>query len=126
MQRRKYGNKKIEVNGIKFDSKLEHDCYNYLKLVKADFDFQHKIILQEGFRHNGKAIRAITMIVDFVVRVGDMTYYVDTKGYATESSKIKYKMLKYRLKDEENSDVIWLETKGKIKEFINSKIIDKL
>jgi hypothetical protein len=58
------------------------------------------------------------MIVDFVLRINGMTYYVDTKGFATETSKLKYKMLKYSLKDEENTDVIWLHSQKEVNEFL--------
>lgn len=122
MQRRKYGNKKVVVNGVKFDSKLEYYLYGYLKLINADFDFQHRITLVEAFRFNGKTIRAVTMLVDFVIRKDGKTYYVDTKGFATEVAKIKYKMLKNKLKDEENVDVVWLSDKKQVNQFINNLI----
>jgi protein associated with RNAse G/E len=122
MQRRKYGNKKIVVNGVKFDSKLEYYCHGYLELVGIDFDFQYKIVLVDKFRFNDKGIRAITMIVDFVVRKDGKTIYVDTKGFPTETSKIKYKLLKDKLKDEENVDVVWLKNKKEVNSFINSLI----
>lgn len=120
MQRRKYGNKKTIVNGVKFDSKLEHYCYDYLKLVGADFDFQHKITLVEKFRFNDKGVRATTLTVDFVVRKNENTYYVDTKGFPTEVSKLKYKLLRNKIKDEKGVDVIWLKNKKEINAFINS------
>ena len=116
----KYGNKKIELDGVKFDSKLELFCYQQFKSLGLEFDFQRTILLQEGFRFRGKAIRPITMIVDFVLRINGMTYYVDTKGFATETSKLKYKMLKYSLKDEENTDVVWLHSQKEVSVFINS------
>jgi hypothetical protein len=116
---RKYGNKKIEAYGIKFDSKLEFYCYNVFKDLGFDFDFQRTMLLQEGFRYVGKAIRPITMIVDFVLRINGTSYYVDTKGFATETSKLKYKMLKYQLKDDSSTDVIWLHSQKEIKEFVN-------
>lgn len=122
MQRRKYGNKKIVVDGVKFDSKLEHYCYGYLQLTGTDFDFQHKIVLVDKFRFNDKGIRALTMIVDFVVKKGEKTIYVDTKGFPTEVSKIKYKLLRNQLKNEDNTDVIWLKNKKEVNAFINSLI----
>ena len=115
---RKYGNKKIEAYGIKFDSKLEFYCYNVFKDLGFDFDFQRTVLLQEGFRYVGKAIRPITMIVDFVLRINGLTYYVDTKGFATETSKLKYKMLKYSLKEEENTDVVWLHSQKEVNDFL--------
>lgn len=114
----KYGNKKIEVDGIKFDSRLEQFCYDKFKILGFDFDFQKTVLMQEGFRFRGKAIRPITMIVDFVLKINGMTYYIDTKGFATETSKLKYKMLKYSLKDEENTDVVWLHSQKEVNEFL--------
>jgi protein associated with RNAse G/E len=118
--RRKYGNKKTIVNGVKFDSKLEQYCHGYLQLIGADFDFQHKVILVDKFRFNDKGIRATTLTVDFVVRKDGKTIYVDTKGFATEVAKLKYKLLKHKLKDEENVDVVWLKNKKEVNGFINS------
>jgi protein associated with RNAse G/E len=122
MNRRKYGNKKIIINGIKFDSKLEHYCHGYLQLVGVDFDFQYKLTLVEKFRFNDKGIRAITMIIDFVVRHNEKTIYVDTKGFPTEVSKIKYKLLRNKLKEEKNTDVVWLKNKKEVNSFINNLI----
>jgi protein associated with RNAse G/E len=122
MQRRKYGNKKLVIDGVKFDSKLEYYCYGYLNLIGVDFDFQHKITLIDKFRFNDKGVRATTLTVDFVVRKNEKTYYVDTKGFATEVSKLKYKMLRHKLKDEENVDVVWLKNKKEVNGFINSLI----
>ena len=122
MQKRKYGNRKLVIDGVKFDSKLEHYCYGYLKLIGVDFDFQHKVILIDKFRFNNTGVRATTLTVDFVVRKGENTYYVDTKGFATEVSKLKYKMLRHKLKDEKNVDVIWLKDKKEVNTFINSLI----
>lgn len=122
MNRRKYGNKKIIINGIKFDSKLEHYCHGYLQLVGVDFDFQHKLTLVEKFKFNDKGIRAITMIIDFVVRHNEKTIYVDTKGFPTEVSKLKYKLLRNKLKEEKNTDVVWLKNKKEVNSFINNLI----
>tara|TARA_R110001592_G_scaffold85820_5_gene253467 strand:+ start:1587 stop:1961 length:375 start_codon:yes stop_codon:yes gene_type:complete len=117
--RRKYGNKKVVVDGIKFDSKLELFCYNLLKEYDIDFEFQRKVVLFEKFKFNGKTIRAITMLVDFVLSHNGNTIYLDTKGFATETSKIKYKILKHKLKDDLFVDVVWLHTQKEVREFVN-------
>lgn len=116
--RLKYGNKKKIVDGVKFDSKLELYCYKMLTLSKIEFDFQKPITLIERFKYDGKWIRETTVVVDFVIKDGDDTIYVDTKGFATEVSKIKYKMLKYQLKDEQNKRVIWLHSEKEVNEFL--------
>ena len=114
----KYGNTKIVVNGVKFDSKLEMHCYEMLTENKLQFEFQKKIILIDGFRYNKKAIRPITLTVDFVVKHNDIDYYIDIKGFATDVSKLKYKMLRYQLKDNPKTDVIWLTSKKAIYQFL--------
>ena len=114
----KYGNKKIELDGVKFDSKLELFCYQQFKSLGLEFDFQRTILLQEGFRFRGKAIRPITMIVDFVLHQDGQEIYIDTKGFATETSKLKYKMLKFYVREESNADVVWLHSQKEVKDFL--------
>lgn len=116
--RLKYGNKKKIVDGVKFDSKLELYCHKMLTLFKIKFDFQKRITLIERFKYDDKWIRETTVVVDFVIKDGDDTIYVDTKGFATEVSKIKYKILKYQLKDEQNKRVIWLHSEKEVNEFL--------
>jgi hypothetical protein len=120
IKRTKYGNKKLEVDGVKFDSKLELVCYDLLTKLNFEFEFQKKIILIDGFRYNKKAIRPITLTVDFVVKHNDIDYYIDIKGFATDVSKIKYKMLRYQLKDNPKTDVIWLHSQRAILQFLNN------
>lgn len=114
----KYGNKKIELDGVKFDSKLELFCYQQFKSLGLEFDFQRTILLQEGFRFRGKAIRPITMIVDFVLHQDGQKIYIDTKGFATETSKLKYKMLKFYVREDSTADVVWLHSQKEVKDFL--------
>jgi hypothetical protein len=114
----KYGNKKIELDGVKFDSKLELFCYQQFKSLGLEFDFQRTILLQEGFRFKGKWIRPITMIVDFVLHHDGQNIYIDTKGFATETSKLKYKMLKFYVREDSTADVVWLHSQKEVKEFL--------
>jgi hypothetical protein len=114
----KYGNKKIELDGVKFDSKLELFCYQQFKSLGLEFDFQRTILLQEGFRFRGKAIRPITMIVDFVLHQDGQEIYIDTKGFATETSKLKYKMLKFYVREDSTADVVWLHSQKEVKDFL--------
>lgn len=120
IKRTKYGNKKLEVDGVKFDSKLELVCYDLLKKYNFDFEFQKKIILIDSFKYNKKAIRPITLTVDFVVKHNDIDYYIDIKGFATDVSKIKYKMLRYQLKDNPKTDVLWIYSQRGIVQFLNN------
>jgi protein associated with RNAse G/E len=118
----KYGNKIVRVGENKFDSKLEMYCFNMMKQMGIDFKFQDKIVLVEAFRYNGQAIREIALIVDFVLERNGVTYYIDTKGFATDTSTMKYKMLKHRLKDSIYTEVVWLKNQKEVQSFIRNLI----
>lgn len=96
---RKYRNIKVEVDGIKFASKLESNIYKELKLLKkakqCDFNLQPKYELQPRFKFNGKVIRPINYIADFNIIKNGINYVVDTKGFETVEFKIKCKMMLY-------------------------------
>ena len=118
IKRPKYGNKKVVVDGVKFDSKLELYLYDKLKVNGFDFDFQVTIELVPKFRFRTEGIRAITMRVDFLLNVDNRIIYIDTKGFATSDAKIKYKMLKYKFKDNPDVEVVWLKTQKEVNAFI--------
>ena len=116
----KYGNVKVERDGVKFDSKLERTMYDMLKKFKIPFEFQVTEELQPPFRDStGKAIIRITAIVDFEIDFNGKRLYVDTKGEATQVAIVKYKILNYRefMKDA-NYEIIWLATKKQVNDFV--------
>lgn len=94
----KYNNRKVEIDGHKFDSKLEAQYYTFLKRKKAtgkikDFSLQPRYTLQETFKRDGKTYRSITYIADFEVLHNDgSTQVIDVKGMMTDVFKIKAKM----------------------------------
>lgn len=99
---RKYNNVIIECDGIKFHSKLEADYYLYLKEQKKqglikDFELQPRIQLIPTFKNNkGETVRSINYILDFkILNNDDSVDYVDTKGFETDVSKIKKKLINY-------------------------------
>ena len=92
----KYGAKKAEKYGKKFDSQLELYFYEKLIALGITFEFQRKEVLQGNFRHNNKAVREIGMFIDFVIHDNNKIYFIDTKGFFTEVAKIKYKMLTHK------------------------------
>jgi len=51
------------------------------------------IILQEGFRWNGKKVRAIVWEPDFYIPGANV--YIDTKGFANDKFPMKLKMFQY-------------------------------
>lgn len=98
----KYNNKKVEHNGIKFDSKKELKFYLQLlerqeKGEVTNIKLQVPYTLQPSFKFNGKTIRAITYKADFVYNdlIDGKEHIVDTKGFKTEVYKIKKKIMLY-------------------------------
>jgi protein associated with RNAse G/E len=120
-KRNKYGATKVKFDGKMFDSKLELFAWKMLTNLKIPFDWQVRYNLQESFKYDGKTIRKIDMVIDFVIHMPDREIVVDTKGFATEVSKIKYKMLKYQMSIVPfpmYDEVIWLENEKEVKGFI--------
>jgi hypothetical protein len=88
--RAKFGNQKVTIQGVNFDSKGERDFYIHLCDLhgKNNVKLQPKFLLQEAFKKDGKTHRAITYVADF--QIGSDVY--DYKGYETDVFKIKRKM----------------------------------
>lgn len=100
----KYKNRKIVVDNIKFDSTLEANRYQELKLLQrakqiSNLRLQVPFLLQEGFKKNGKMHREIKYIADFVYEENGQTIVEDTKGICTEVFKIKQKLFEYKYPD---------------------------
>jgi Protein of unknown function (DUF1064) len=102
----KYNNKKVVVDGIKFDSKQESEYYLHLKELKAkgeilDFTLQPKFELQPKFTKRGILFKAIDYKADFHVWLPDGTdYVVDVKGFETADFKIKKKLFERKYPQE--------------------------
>ncbi|HBF0311310.1 TPA: DUF1064 domain-containing protein [Clostridioides difficile] len=107
----KYNNKKIIIDGIKFDSKDESEYYLYLKEKKEngeikDFGLQQKFELQPKFKKDGKNYRAITYTVDFAIYKWDgEVVYIDVKGYSTQQGELRKKLFDYKYQDKK---LIWI------------------
>ncbi len=98
----KYKNKKVAVDGIEFDSKREAKRYGQLKLLEKaklikELELQKTFELQPSFKKNGKTYRSITYKADFYYYDNHLNRYVveDTKGFKTDTYKIKKKMFEY-------------------------------
>jgi len=94
--RSKYGNRKVWADGFCFDSEKERDYYNTLKLllragVIKGFGRQPEFLLTEG---TGPHDRGTSYRADFIVWYMDRVEIVDTKGFETETFKLKLKMMK--------------------------------
>jgi len=103
---RKYHNEKPEIDGHKFDSKLEARYYKKLVTLKAtgeikELELQPKIRLQDGFDDKeGNHHRPINYFPDFrVVWEDGKEEYIDTKGHETNVYKIKKKLMLFKYPD---------------------------
>lgn len=102
-RKNKYNNKKVKVDGIKFDSKHESEFYLHLKELKKqgkvkDFELQPQFELQPKFTNVlGENIRAITYKADFLVYYPDgRKEVIDVKGFETADFKLKKKLFEYK------------------------------
>ncbi len=101
MRSNKYHAKKVTVNGIKFDSKLEANRWLELKLMEkagriSNLRRQVEFVLQPSFRKNGKTIRKISYFADFVYIENGFTIIEDTKGIKTDVFRLKKKLFEYK------------------------------
>lgn len=89
--------------------------YLYLKKVigKENFTLQPEFVLQDKFRLDGKAIRAIKYVADFLVKDGDNDIVVDAKGMTTPVFKLKEKLFKYKFR----KSIVLLKTKKDMRAF---------
>jgi len=100
-QKSKYHNKKIEINGITFDSKKEGNRYLELKLQEklgliTELVLQPEFELQKAFKHNTGLCRAIKYIADFSYWKDGVKVIEDTKGMKTDVYKLKKKMFLFK------------------------------
>ena len=96
----KFKNKKIIIDGIKFDSKKEGYYYVYLKELEktnkiSNLQLQVKYELQPKFKHDNKTYRSITYIADFAYEENGKTVVIDVKGFKTDVYNLKKKLLLY-------------------------------
>lgn len=102
----KYHNKKVIIDGIKFDSIKESKRYRELKILERaglirELKLQPAFTLIPSFKKNGKTYRKASYIADFqYYDVGKkQTVIEDTKGYKTEVYKLKKKLFEYKYSD---------------------------
>ena len=101
---RKYGNKKIEYDGHKFDSKKEMQRYKTLTALKelgviSDLRLQQKFVLIPSQRIDGRVVeRECSYIADFVYVDSETgkTVVEDVKGFRTEAYRIKRKLMLHK------------------------------
>lgn len=116
---------KIEVDGVKFDSKLEKYMYDLLKGAQIDFEFQKVFVLQPKFKYRTENVRAISKVVDFYLE--SRSIIIDTKGFSNDVSPMKHKMLKFALMNDYviQPDIIMPKDKQECNLLINRILYDK-
>ena len=98
----KYGAKKVVVDDITFDSKMESEYYLYLKDKKdngeiKDFELQPQFELLPKFQKHGKTYRAMMYKADFKIEYLDgKVEIIDVKGFTTSDFKLKEKLYNYK------------------------------
>lgn len=99
----KYGAKKIVIDGIKFDSKMEADYFLYLKQQPniIGFILQPKFSLLDKFIKREIKFRGIDYKADFEVLYTDgHKEVIDIKGMETDVFKIKRKLFENKYPQE--------------------------
>ena len=106
---KKYHNKKTVIDGIKFDSKLEAERYEQLKILERagvirDLELQPEYELIPSFRKNGKTWRRTVYKADFrYILAEDDSYIIeDVKGSTaviTDVFRLKQKLFEYKYPD---------------------------
>ena len=97
----KYGNKKVEVNGILFDSKREARRYLDLRAMEIAGQIQNlrlqvKYELLPSQRINGRVVeREVTYVADFVYEQNGEAVVEDSKGHRTKDYILKRKLMLY-------------------------------
>ena len=100
----KYNAKKVEIDGIVFDSRAEGRFYEHLLDLMHDgvvesFEMQKPYTLLDKFPHpkTGKTIRAIKYVPDFeVIYTDGRVEVVDVKGMQTDVFRMKCKLFMSR------------------------------
>ena len=98
----KFHSMKCEVDDMTFDSIMEARYYVYLRQLQAEnivdtFECQRTFELQPKFKKDGKTIRPISYIADFLVQYHNGTEKaIDVKGRITKEFALKHKMFDYK------------------------------
>lgn len=101
----KYGNKKTEKYGHKWDSMMELEYYEFLLDLKEqgeviDIELQPVFLIQDKFTYQGKNIRKIEYKSDFRVKYfNGYEEVIDVKGQTLSTFLLKFKLVKFRYPD---------------------------
>lgn len=102
----KYKSSKVELDGHKFDSKLEANIYKRIRELGLPCMLQPSYELQEKFKFGKHTIRPISYIADFCVIIDGMQYIIDAKGMETPVFKLKRKLFMHKY----NKDIVCIKS----------------
>ena len=98
----KYHANRVEYNGRTYDSRKEakraavleqQEKLGIIKNLQKQVSFE----LQPGYTNNqGKKIRSIIYVADFVYEKDNVFYVEDTKGFKTPEYRLKRKLFEYK------------------------------
>ena len=121
----KYKNKKVEIDGLVFDSIKEGEFYTrQVERLKAgcisSFVVHPVYELQPKFQKNGKNYRAIMYEADFEITekvtvdgiVREFIEVIDIKGLPTEGAKLKRKMFDFKYPEKCLTWLAWSKIDG--------------
>lgn len=102
----RYFSKKVEMDGIIFDSEMESKYYIILKDRMSKGEISHlsihrKYSLLPDFVYDGKKEKGLTYEADFVYfdHSNDRIYIEDVKGFAENEFKQQWKLLKFMINE---------------------------
>ena len=111
MIKSKFKNKKVELNGLTFDSKKEARRYNELKLLEcggyiSGLELQKSFVLAESvkFENEPRAKPAVRYVADFVYIENGKMVVEDVKSSATKSLPV-YRLKKHLMKSFHGIDI---------------------
>lgn len=112
----KYGARKTEVDGKKFDSQKEANRYLVLKAQEeageiSDLILQYEIMLQAGFVYRGEKVQPIRYTCDFCYVKDGKKIFEDVKSRATSRTadfRIRWRLLQGLFRDAD--DIVLLLT----------------
>lgn len=97
--RTKYGNRKVTVDGIQFDSVKEASRYQELRLLERAGEIsglERQVpfeLIPEQTRSDGKKERSIVYIADFIYWMDGHMIVEDVKGLKTKEYILKRKLM---------------------------------
>lgn len=113
---------KTTYDGVLYDSQVEAYMAQLLTEAGIKFERQKEYVLQDGFRYNGEWVRPMCIIPDFYLT--EYNIIIDTKGWQTPDSKLKFKLLKHKLIGEGEPEIVILENKKACKFYVESLMLN--